>query len=91
MGFRTVEMMKTKDGFVDRVNRFEQMNGPDGAKARMYFLLWNCTADPNLEYAVCTIENDMGAVLKNERYDNDVATPMPEPVEPEEEPEEEGE
>lgn len=70
MGYRTVEEMKTKDGiYVDRVNRYDDMNGINGAKARMWFFLYNCTADSNLDWAVCTIQDDEGAVYANERYE----------------------
>ncbi len=70
MGYRTIEEMHTKDGkYIDRVNRYEGMYGIDGAKARMWFFLYNCAADENLSWAVCTIQDDEGAVYDNERYE----------------------
>lgn len=69
MGYRTVEEMRTKDGiFVDRVNRFTEMDGVEGAKARLWFFLYQCTADTNLAYAHCSIMDDNGAVYKTDEY-----------------------
>lgn len=69
MGYRTIEEMRTKDGtFVDRVNRFDEMEGVNGAKARLWFFLYQCTADTNLAYAHCSIMDDAGAVYKTDEY-----------------------
>ena len=82
MGYRTIEEMYTKDGiYVDRVNRFEDIYGVNGAKARMWFFLYNCTADENLSWAVCTIQNDEGAVYANERYEQATEEPVEETAE----------
>ena len=79
MGYRTIEQMKTKDNiFIDRVNRFEGLNGVNGAKARLWFFLYNCTADDNLAWATCEIKDDMGATLITDRYDADIVEPAPE-------------
>ena len=68
--YRTIEEMRTKDGtYIDRVNRYETMEGINGAKARAWFFLYNCTADSNLAWAVCTIMDDAGAVYSADRYD----------------------
>lgn len=78
MGYRTIEQMKTKDNiFVDRVNRFAGLNGVDGAKARMWFFLYNCTADDNLAWATCEIKDDMGATLVTDRYEAVVPMTIP--------------
>ena len=82
MGYRTIEEMYTKDGiYVDRVNRFNDMYGVNGAKARMWFFLYNCTADENLSWAVCTIQGDEGAVYANERYEQATEEPVEETTE----------
>lgn len=86
MGYRTIEQMKTKDNvFIDRVNRFTELNGINGAKARKYFFMYNCTADENLAWATCEIKDDMGATLEMERYENTV-TAVPTAPTTEEEP-----
>ena len=82
MGYRTIEQMKTKNNiYIDRVNRFEGLNGINGAKARLWFFLYNCTADDNLAWATCSIEDDNGATYQNDRYDADVVEPAEEPAE----------
>ena len=69
MGYRTIEEMYTKDGiYVDRVNRFTDMDGVDGAEARVHFFLYNCSADSNLAWAKCVIMDDDGAVHKTDGY-----------------------
>ena len=69
MGYRTIEEMYTKDGiYVDRVNRFDDMEGVDGASARLWFFLYNCTADKNLAWARCVIMDDAGAQYKTDEY-----------------------
>lgn len=81
MGYRTIEQMRTKDNiYIDRVNRFTELNGVEGAKARMWFFLYNCTADENLAMATCEIKDDMGATLATDRYEAlvPIVTPTPE-------------
>ena len=81
MGYRTIEQMKTKDNiYIDRVNRFAELNGINGAKARLWFFLYNCTADDNLAWATCEIKDDMGASLSTDRYEAlvPIVTPTPE-------------
>lgn len=84
MGYRTIEQMKTKDNiYIDRVNRFDKLNGVDGAKARLWFFLYNCTADDNLAWATCSIKDDMDATLATDRYDANVPVVTPAPATPE--------
>ena len=67
--YRVIEEMRTKDGmYIDRVNRYDSLDGVNGAKARVWFFLYNCTADSNLAYAHAVIMDDNGAVYKTDEY-----------------------
>ena len=83
MGYRTIEEMRTKDNiFIDRVKRYEKLNGKNSAQAELWNFLYECTNDNNLAYAHCSIMDDMGAVHKTDEYIADEPEPE-EPVEPE--------
>lgn len=67
--YRVIETMTLKDGtHIDRVNRYDSMDGVNGAKARVWFFLYNSTADSNLAYAHAMIVDDNGAVYKTDEY-----------------------
>ena len=87
MGYRTIEEMRTKDNiFIDRVKRYEKLNGKNSAQAELWNFLYECTNDNNLAYAHCSIMDDMGAVYKTDEYIADEPEVETEP-EPEPEPE----
>ena len=79
MGYRTIEEMRTKDGiFIDRVKRYDKLNGKRSAQAELWNFLYECTNDDNLAYAHCSIMDDMGAVHKTDEYiadEDEVETP----------------
>lgn len=89
--YRVIEEMRTKDNiYIDRVNRYDRMDGVNGAKARVWFFLYNCTADSNLAYAHAVIMDDNGAVYKTDEYvageeEPVEEEPVVEPTEPVEE------
>ena len=88
MGYRTIEEMRTKDNiFIDRVKRYDKLNGKNSAQAELWNFLYECTNDDNLAYAHCSIMDDMGAVHKTDEYiadEPEVETEPETPVEPEE-------
>lgn len=87
MGYRTIEEMRTKDGvFIDRVKRYEKLNGKHSAQAELWNFLYECTNDDNLAYAHCVIMDDAGATYKTDEYIADEPEVETEP-EPEPEPE----
>lgn len=88
MGYRAIEEMYTKDGiYVDRVKRYDKLNGKRSAQAELWNFLYECTNDDNLAYAHCSIMDDKGAVHKTDEYIADELEPATEPV-AEEQPEE---
>lgn len=69
MGYRTIEEMRTKDNvFIDRVKRYDKLNGKHSAQAELWNFLYECTNDDNLAYAHCSIMDDNGAVYKTDEY-----------------------
>ena len=74
--FRVIEFLKTKDGTnIDRVRRYDRLDGKHSAKAELWNCLYECTNDDNLEYAQCTIMDDNGAVHKTDEYKAVVVEP----------------
>ena len=80
MGYRTVETTKTNNVYADIVFRFSTL---EEAKNRLWYFMWNSSANEDVQYAACTILDDMNAVYKSEVYEKpivltEVPTPTPE-------------
>lgn len=85
MGYRTIEEMRTKDNiFIDRVKRYDKLNGKNSAQAELWNFLYECTNDDNLAYAHCVIMDDAGATHKTDEYIADEDEVEPETEEQEE-------
>ena len=74
--YRVIELMKTVDGtYIDRVRRYESIDGSRGAKTELWNFLYECTLDANLAYAHAMIVDDNGAVYKTDDYTKPVVEP----------------
>lgn len=70
--YRTIEFMRLKDGtIIDRVRRYDSLNGAHSARAELWQFLYECTNDSKLAYAHCTIMDDNGAVYQTDSYTAD--------------------
>lgn len=87
--YRVIEEMRTKDNtYIDRVKRYDRIDGKHSAKAELWNFLYECTNDTNLAFAHAVIMDDNGAVYKTDEYLAGKEEPIEEPTaeEPVEEP-----
>ena len=83
--YRVIEEMRTKDNiYIDRVKRYDRIDGRHSAKAELWNFLYECTNDDNLAYAHAAIMDDNGAVYKMDEYVAAVEEPVEEPAPAEE-------
>ena len=67
--YRVIEYMRLKDGTnIDRVRRYEYLEGKNAAKAELHQFLYESAQDDNLAYALATIMDDEGAIHKVDDY-----------------------
>ena len=74
MGYRTVETTKSNDVWADIVFRFNTL---EEAKNRLWYFMWNSSANTDVQYAACAIIGDDNAQYKTDVYEKPIAPEEP--------------